>query len=207
MELVYLVGLIVFVGYGTYSLGEFFTRFLARLFRFKAKAEISGPRPEDFGTTEKSVNSLDARISQQKVTGLVVAAIVARSSVGSLFEGLSEEYWWWAWGFLAVMTYLVFSAVLPWVNRREYRYLDARKAYEAKLGQPENTSEYGRRRAIPKQVKMYVWQRDGGRCVECGSNSNLEYDHIIPVSRGGSNTERNLQLLCESCNRRKGASI
>ena len=93
MELVYLVGLIVFVGCGAYLLGD--------LFSFKAKAEISGPRPEDFGTTEKSVNSLDARISQQKVTGLVVAAIVARSSVGSLFEGLSEEYWWWAWGFLA----------------------------------------------------------------------------------------------------------
>ena len=43
--------------------------------------------------------------------------------------------------------------------------------------------------------------------VECGSKEQLEYDHIIPVSRGGGNTERNIQLLCETCNRSKGATI
>jgi hypothetical protein len=63
------------------------------------------------------------------------------------------------------------------------------------------------RAPIPRNVKMYVWQRDNGRCVECGSKERLEYDHIIPVSKGGSNTARNLQLLCERCNRSKGASI
>lgn len=63
------------------------------------------------------------------------------------------------------------------------------------------------RRAIPREIKVAVWQRDGGRCVECGSKENLEFDHVIPVSLGGSNTERNIQLLCEPCNREKGASI
>lgn len=64
-----------------------------------------------------------------------------------------------------------------------------------------------RREPIPKRVKMHVWQRDGGRCVECGSKERLEYDHIIPLSKGGSNTERNIQLLCERHNRSKGSSI
>ncbi len=64
-----------------------------------------------------------------------------------------------------------------------------------------------KRQPIPKSVKMYTWQRDGGRCVECGSKEKLEYDHIIPLSKGGSNTERNLQLLCERCNRAKGSVI
>ncbi len=63
------------------------------------------------------------------------------------------------------------------------------------------------REHIPDAVKQYVWRRDQGRCVKCGSNLNLEYDHIIPVALGGSNTNRNLQLLCEPCNRSKSASI
>ncbi len=64
-----------------------------------------------------------------------------------------------------------------------------------------------RRSRIAETVRHEVWRRDQGKCVECGSNENLEFDHIIPVSRGGSNTVRNIQLLCESCNRRKSDSI
>lgn len=61
--------------------------------------------------------------------------------------------------------------------------------------------------AIPESVRHEVWRRDQGRCVVCSSQQNLEFDHVIPVSKGGSNTSRNLQLLCEMCNRTKGASI
>jgi len=64
-----------------------------------------------------------------------------------------------------------------------------------------------KRQSIPKIVKQEVWQRDSGKCVECGSNEKLEYDHIIPVSKGGANTTRNIQLLCEPCNRKKSAKI
>ncbi|MHB8637962.1 MAG: HNH endonuclease [Fimbriimonadaceae bacterium] len=63
------------------------------------------------------------------------------------------------------------------------------------------------REPIPRSVQSFVWRRDGGRCVQCGSNERLEFDHIVPHSRGGSNTERNIQLLCERCNRSKGATI
>jgi Holliday junction DNA helicase RuvB len=64
-----------------------------------------------------------------------------------------------------------------------------------------------RREAIPERVQRIVWQRDRGRCVKCGSNELLEYDHIIPVSKGGASTARNIQLLCQRCNRQKGANI
>ena len=60
---------------------------------------------------------------------------------------------------------------------------------------------------IPENIRIEVWRRDGGTCVRCGSRENLEYDHIIPLSRGGSNTARNIELLCERCNRSKGANI
>lgn len=64
-----------------------------------------------------------------------------------------------------------------------------------------------RRQSIPQAVRVAVWQRDSGRCVECESKDKLEFDHIIPIAMGGANTERNLQLLCETCNRRKGATL
>jgi hypothetical protein len=64
-----------------------------------------------------------------------------------------------------------------------------------------------RREAIPRLVQREVWQRDGGRCVECSTREKLCFDHIVPFSRGGSNTIRNLQLLCERCNLSKGNRI
>ncbi|MGQ4599596.1 TerD family protein [Nocardia sp. R6R-6] len=62
-------------------------------------------------------------------------------------------------------------------------------------------------RSIPQDVKAQVWQRDGGKCVECGDGHYLEFDHIIPLSRGGATSAANLQILCRSCNRAKGARI
>lgn len=64
-----------------------------------------------------------------------------------------------------------------------------------------------RLRKISQTVKDRVWNRDQGKCVECGSNEKLEFDHIIPFSKGGSNTYRNIQLLCEACNRSKSNQI
>ena len=63
------------------------------------------------------------------------------------------------------------------------------------------------RTPIPEVVRAEVWRRDQGRCVNCGSKENLHFDHIIPVSRGGSTSAKNLQLLCQSCNFTKGAKI
>lgn len=63
------------------------------------------------------------------------------------------------------------------------------------------------RGVIPDDVKQLVWNRDGGACRTCGSKSELQYDHVIPVSHGGGSTEQNLQILCGPCNRRKGASV
>ena len=61
-----------------------------------------------------------------------------------------------------------------------------------------------RRRIIPTAIKLAVWKRDGGRCVTCGANDELHYDHIIPFSRGGSSlTAENVQLLCARHNLEK----
>lgn len=70
----------------------------------------------------------------------------------------------------------------------------------------ENIQER-KREPIPEEVRFEVWRRDEGKCVRCGSQENLEFDHIIPFSKGGASTVRNLQLLCEACNRKKSAII
>ena len=56
-------------------------------------------------------------------------------------------------------------------------------------------------------MRQAVWERDGGRCARCGAQQDLQYDHIIPLSRGGADTADNLQLLCAPCARAKGESI
>jgi len=70
----------------------------------------------------------------------------------------------------------------------------------------ENESRTSRK-SIPDDVQIFVWKRDGGLCVKCGSNENLAFDHIIPHSLGGSDTRRNLQILCDTCNSKKGNKI
>ncbi len=64
-----------------------------------------------------------------------------------------------------------------------------------------------RSRYIPKTIKKIVWLRDNGKCVECGSRENLEFDHIIPFSKGGANTVKNVQILCSKCNKKKTNKI
>ena len=63
------------------------------------------------------------------------------------------------------------------------------------------------RERISTAVRRAVWIRDQGKCARCGSRERLEYDHIVPESRGGGNTERNVELLCEVCNRAKSDAI
>lgn len=91
------------------------------------------------------------------------------------------------------------------VLRHEKRYKQLRRQLEA-YDRIER-ADTARRERIPDDIRMFVWQRDEGKCVRCSSNERLEFDHIIPIAKGGSTTERNIQLLCEPCNRAKGAQI
>ena len=44
-------------------------------------------------------------------------------------------------------------------------------------------------------------------CVYCGSTDNLSIDHIIPISKGGTQDPKNLIRACSSCNKSKNASF
>jgi 5-methylcytosine-specific restriction endonuclease McrA len=84
--------------------------------------------------------------------------------------------------------------------------LECRQA-KVKISRTAANPQQRRREPIPPAVRREVWRRDGGKCADCGSREKLEYDHIIPVSQGGANTVRNIELRCERCNRRKAGGI
>ena len=60
---------------------------------------------------------------------------------------------------------------------------------------------------IPLTTRREVFAHDGWACVYCGSKRRLELDHIQPISKGGTDDRCNLQTLCRTCNRRKGANV
>lgn len=70
----------------------------------------------------------------------------------------------------------------------------------------------------PTITKAGLRERDGDRCTYCFSVMSFEvsvgnvyvplratFEHVIPISRGGSHTWKNMVLACRQCNRRKGA--
>ena len=69
------------------------------------------------------------------------------------------------------------------------------------------TSTIRRRgRYIPFPVKMRVVRRDNHTCQHCGkhaADTEVEFDHKIPISKGGSSEEHNVRLTCFDCNRDK----
>ena len=72
--------------------------------------------------------------------------------------------------------------------------------YQAKPKRPK-------RKAISKTLRFEIFKRDGFKCQYCGSTppkAVLHVDHIIPVAKGGGNTDGNLTTACSVCNGGKG---
>jgi len=106
-----------------------------------------------------------------------------------------------------------------WSNNGVFHLVDSwkemcneRQVFKFKLVAVEGEEDYSTpvpskptlRRIIPTSVKLEVWERDGGKCAQCGATNDLHFDHIIPYSKGGSsNTSDNIQLLCGRHNLQK----
>jgi 5-methylcytosine-specific restriction endonuclease McrA len=88
-------------------------------------------------------------------------------------------------------------------QRRQGSRLDRLRKIRAR----EEDADRARRERIPDEVRAFVWERDDGRCVRCGAEDELQFDHVIPVAKGGGNAIDNVQVLCADCNRQKSDSI
>ena len=86
-----------------------------------------------------------------------------------------------------------------WSEKRRQEQEEAIKSFLELMRGGEKRLER-RSRSIPQPVKIAVVTRDGGKCRRCHSTQDLQYDRIVPNSRGGSSTEvNNIQLLCGKC--------
>lgn len=63
------------------------------------------------------------------------------------------------------------------------------------------------KRSLSARQKAAVIQRDGGRCLKCGSTDNLTMQHVRPFSKGGETTSRNMVTLCFDCNQKAGVEF
>lgn len=62
-------------------------------------------------------------------------------------------------------------------------------------------------RHIPRPTQFRVLKRENQICQVCSKSvkdEEIEFDHIIPWSKGGSSEESNIRLLCSGCNRKRG---
>lgn len=108
----------------------------------------------------------------------------------------------------------VFELVDAWTEKS-----DGRNVFKFKLQITDKTVDQKKKRSkelkdldhnrmIPTSVKLVVWKRDKGQCVQCGSKDNLHFDHILPYSKGGTSLKtENIQLLCARHNLQKHDKI
>ena len=90
------------------------------------------------------------------------------------------------------------------LGRKFAKVIDKADRTHRKLVHLKTEARPADRTYIPAHTRKLVFIRDKYRCVKCGSREKLEIHHIIPDAKGGSSRLENLQLLCQSCNRKKG---
>jgi 5-methylcytosine-specific restriction endonuclease McrA len=62
-----------------------------------------------------------------------------------------------------------------------------------------------KRRHLRRDEVAAAFRKSDNRCEVCRSTYNLTIDHIVPLKNSGTNDSYNLQVLCRTCNSRKGA--
>ncbi|MGW3470591.1 HNH endonuclease [Saccharopolyspora sp. NPDC000995] len=142
------------------------------------------------------------RIDRRRLDGMRVEQLNRPVRVASS----GDRMWWWFEGsFYWESGGYSAQDVVALVRDRQRK--EKARLDRAHLLLKTDVRSPGRRPAIPREIKRRVFQRDGGRCVQCGTDFEIQYDHIIPIALGGSSTEENLQLLCAQCNQSKGANL
>lgn len=196
-----------------------------RLYSLEKNDTISFNR--EFDTTKDNYNwvNIGDPIVTLKIDNVVLgmnAPTIIKSTVSGIFEYSSNKMISYNEEICKIRKYsqdekesilevLERNEIKQAVLKKERKKMIERETLDELIGEGKvfniYTKKEGNRAIIPMDIASAVWNRDGGRCSMCGSRENLEFDHIIPVSKGGATTFRNLQLLCKRCNLIKSNNI
>ncbi len=131
-----------------------------------------------------------------------------RFSKGGRFDCARKEGW------LPPSVRSVGDNIINW-TRKLKRYINITEcSFEAVrfdqqlLADPDiSGEEYQHGTLFGTEIREYLLERFGHTCQYCGGESGdavLEWEHMVPRSRGGSSSVKNASLACRSCNRDKG---
>ena len=131
------------------------------------------------------------KIFQSRVTNMGTHRLLPIEGYGHLYVHIPSGYEARIWFFSSGQ--LPSDVMEPIIAEMTARGLDE---LEIETGSVVLESQ---RQAIPRYVQILVWQRDGGKCVKCESQEDLDFHYIKSPSEGGSNHTGNIQLLCAKC--------
>jgi len=97
-----------------------------------------------------------------------------------------------------------------WQTNNPEKVRDCKRRWKRNNPDSAKVYKHARRAKTKGTFTVNEWQellaRYGGGCLACGSTDNISVDHVIPISKGGSNTIDNIQPLCRECNCKKGTN-
>lgn len=142
------------------------------------------------------VNSLETR---EPSVIIVKNFITALEEMGQQYQLIINEqsfYDWTCiqgWGLVEVDFARIF--IPHWLKKRKCMMTPFGSFTDVNLASPSV-----RKRTFRGKFKKRILDRDNNQCVLCFSSENLTLQHVVPYSRGGETSYRNLVTLCDNCN-------
>jgi len=167
-----------------------------------APAQVGTDTPGSIRGTEPAAGKVTANAPRSRVSPVALARYALTVSIGRVTlnkltyaqELLSHEV---REGDLSRVLDRVLDIAISQLEKRKFAATSA-----SRPARPTRSARH-----IPARAKRAIWTRDGGRCTfvaddgrRCGARTLLEFDHVIPVARGGIGTVENLRLRCRAHN-------